>query len=71
VRTDQQAQLSYSIRVARKYLLTPGGIRNALTHIRQLPLMRHYHAQSAQKGQSCVMEVTIEQAEFLGEENLG
>jgi hypothetical protein len=68
VRTDQQAQHSYSLRVARKYLLTPGGIRNALAHVRQLPLMRHYHAQSASMGQACVIEVTPEQAEFLGDE---
>ncbi len=70
VRTDQQAQRSYSLQAARKYLLTPGGIRNALAHIRQLPLVRHYHAQSAQKGQSCVIEVTPLEAEFLGDEQL-
>jgi general stress protein 26 len=39
VRTDQQAQRYYSLRVARKYLLTPGGIRNALTHMRHFPAM--------------------------------
>ena len=71
VRTDQKAQRSYNLRAARKYLLTPGGIRNALAHIRQLPLMHNYHAQSAEKGQSCVIEVTPEQAEFLDDDQRG
>ena len=71
VRTDQKAQRSYNLRAARKYLLTPGGIRNALTHIRQLPLRRTYHAQSAEKGQPCVIEVTPEQAEFLNDDQRG
>jgi general stress protein 26 len=71
VRTEQKIQRSYGLRVACKYLLTPGGIRNALAHIRQLPSMHNYHAQSAEKGQSCVIEVTPEQAEFLNDEKLG
>lgn len=71
VRTDQKAQRSYGLRVARKYLLTPGGIRNALAHIRQLPLMRNYRAQGAEKGQSCIIEVTPEQAEFLNDDQRG
>jgi Pyridoxamine 5'-phosphate oxidase len=71
VRTDQQVQRSYGLRVARKYLLTPGGIRNTLAHFQQLPSMRTYHAQSAQKGRSCVIEVTPLEAEFLGDEQLG
>jgi general stress protein 26 len=71
VRTGQKIQRSYNLRAARKYLLTPGGIRDALAHIRQLPPMHTYHAQSAEKGQPCVIEVTPEQAEFLNEEKLG
>ena len=71
VRTDQKAQRSYNLRAARKYILTPGGIRNALTHIRQLPTMHNYHAQSAEKGQPCVIEVTPEQAEFLNDDQRG
>jgi nitroimidazol reductase NimA-like FMN-containing flavoprotein (pyridoxamine 5'-phosphate oxidase superfamily) len=65
VRTDKQAQLSYNVRVARKYILTPGGIRNYLTHIRQLRAMHSYHAQSAARGRPCVIEVIPEQAEFI------
>ncbi len=57
--------------MARKYLLTPGGIRNALAHMRQLPPTHNYHAQAAEKGQPCVIEVTPEQAEFLNDEKLG
>jgi general stress protein 26 len=65
VRTDQKAQRSYGLRAARKYFLTPGGMRNTLAHMRQLLLRRHYHAQAAEKGQPCFIEVTPEQAEFL------
>ena len=71
VRTDQKAQRSYNLRVARKYLLTPGGIRNALAHMRQLPLRRTYAAQSVEKGPPCVIEVTPEQAEFLNDDQRG
>src|SRR6266487_726281 len=71
VRTDQKAQRSYNLRAARKYFLTPGGIRNGLSHIRQLPTMHNYHAQAAEKGQSCVIEVTPEQAEFLNDDQRG
>jgi nitroimidazol reductase NimA-like FMN-containing flavoprotein (pyridoxamine 5'-phosphate oxidase superfamily) len=67
MRTDRQAQRSYVLRVAFKYSLTPGQIRNTLAHTRQLLLRRRYHIQSAQKGQSCVIEVTPEQAEFLND----
>jgi general stress protein 26 len=71
VRTDQKAQRSYNLRTARKYLLTPGGIRNALAHMRQLRPMHNYHAQSAEKGQPCIIEVTPEQAEFLNDDQRG
>ena len=46
-------------------------IRNALAHIRQPPLMHTYHAHAAEKGQSCVIEVTPEQVEFLNDEKPG
>ncbi len=65
VRTDPKAQRSYNLRVARKYVLTPGGIRHYLAHLRQLKLQHTYHAQSAEKGQACVIEVTPLDAEFL------
>jgi general stress protein 26 len=65
VRTDPQAQRSYNRRVARKYVLTPGGIRHYLAHLRQLKLQRIYHAQSAEKGQACVIEVTPVHVELL------
>ena len=71
VRTDRKAQRSYGLRVAGKYLLTPGGIRNALAHLRQLPLTRNYHAQAWEKGRACVIEVTPEQAEFLDDDQRG
>jgi nitroimidazol reductase NimA-like FMN-containing flavoprotein (pyridoxamine 5'-phosphate oxidase superfamily) len=65
VRTDQKAQRSFNLRAARKYILTPGGIRDTLAHIRLLPLRRTYAAQNVKKGRPCVIEVTPEQAEFL------
>jgi len=65
LREDRKAQRSYVFRVALKYVLTPGGIQNALAHIRQLPLRRNYAAQSAAKGNSCVIEVIPEQTELL------
>jgi nitroimidazol reductase NimA-like FMN-containing flavoprotein (pyridoxamine 5'-phosphate oxidase superfamily) len=71
VRTDQKAQRSYNLRAARKYILTPGGIRNALAHIRQLPLRLTYAAQSTEKGQPCVIEVTPLEAEFLNDDQRG
>ena len=71
VRTDQQAQRSYDLRVARKYVLTPGGIRHYLAHLRQRKLQHTYHAQSAEKGKACVIEVTPLDAEFLTAEQFG
>ena len=68
VRTDQKAQRSYNLRVARKYILTFGGIRNYLTNLRLLNLQHRYHAQSAEKGQACIIEVIPEQAEFLNDD---
>jgi hypothetical protein len=65
VRTDRQTQRSYNLRVARKYVLTPGGIRHYLAHLRQLKLQHAYHAQAAEKGQACIIVVTPLYAEFL------
>ncbi len=65
VRTDPPAQRAYNLRTAFKYVLTPGGLWHYLVHLRLRPLMQQYHAQSAQKGLPCVIDVTPEQAEFL------
>ncbi len=69
VRSDRRIQQSYGIRVARKYILTPNGIRNWLSHPRQLWLRRYYTAQSTQKGHSCVIEVIPEQVELIVPKN--
>jgi Pyridoxamine 5'-phosphate oxidase len=71
VRMDLKGQRSYNRRVARKYLLTPGGIRYYLAHIRQLKLQRIYHAQAAEKGQACVIEVTPVHVELFPAEPFG
>ncbi len=67
VNTDRAAQRAYQLRVAYKYVLTPGGLRNYLTNLRLLRPMQDYHAQSAEKGLSCVIDVTPERAEFLND----
>ena len=69
--TDPKAQRSYNLRVARKYVLTPDGIRHYLAHMQQLKLQHTYHAQSAEKGQACVIEVTPLDAEFFAAEQVG
>ncbi len=65
LRTDPETQRAYVRRVARRYVLTPGGIRNLVTHARQLGLRRRYYAQSAAKGRSCVIDITPDDAEVL------
>lgn len=63
IRRDPETWHSYVLRVARKYVLTPGGIGNVMAHFRQRPMRRAYAAQSAAKGSSCVIDVTPEQVE--------
>ncbi len=65
VRGEREILDSYNLLVVRKYILTPGGIRNWLTHPRQLWLRRYYTAQGRQKGPACVIEVIPEQVELL------
>jgi hypothetical protein len=65
VRTDLEVQRSNNLQALRKYILTPGGILNYVTHVRLLQAMHSYHAQSAEKGLACVIEVIPEQVEFL------
>lgn len=65
IRTDASAQRAYNLRVAFKYLLTFGQIRNTFAHRWLLPLRRRYRAQSQTKGQACVIEVAPEQVELL------
>ena len=71
IRGEQDVRHSYNLRVARKYLLTPGGIHNLLVHLQQLPLRRYYIAQNAQKGRPCVIEVIPEQVELLSSDGSG
>lgn len=65
VRTNREALRPFNLRVALKYLLTPGGIRNRLAHRQQRRFVRDYHAQNAKKGRACVIEVTPQIAEWL------
>ena len=63
--TDRKVQRAYGLQVARKYVLTPRGIRHYLMNLRLLMPMHYYHAQSNAKGLPCVIDVIPEQAEFL------
>jgi hypothetical protein len=65
VRTDREALCPFNLRVALKYLLTPGEIRNSLAHRQQRRFVRDYHAQNAKKGRPCVIEVIPQIAEWL------
>ena len=65
VDTDRSVQRTYQRRVVRKYILTPGGIFSYLMNFRLLLPMHYYHAQSAEKGLACVIDVTPERADFL------
>ncbi len=68
VNTDQQVWRLNERLTARKYILTPGGLRNYLTNFRLLLLMHYYHAQSAEKGRPCVIDLIPEHAEFLNDD---
>ncbi len=65
VNTDRDVQRTYQLRVARKYVLTPAGLLDYLTHLRRLRPMHYYHVQSAAKGTACVIDLIPEQVEFL------
>lgn len=71
VLTEQAVLRSYHVRVARRYLLTPRGILNAVAHILQLPVMRRYRAQSTENGLPCVIEVIPLESVFLPDERPG
>lgn len=51
--------------MAFKYILSPGGLRNHLANWRLLGITRRYHAQSDDKGNPCIIDVTPEQIEYL------
>jgi nitroimidazol reductase NimA-like FMN-containing flavoprotein (pyridoxamine 5'-phosphate oxidase superfamily) len=68
VNTDRKIQRLNERLSARKYVLTPSGIRSYLTNFRLLLPMHYYHAQSAAKGLACVIDVIPEHAEFLNDD---
>lgn len=65
VTTEAAIQRAYVLRVAFKYSLAPGGIRDSLVNLNKGRLIRRYHHQNAAKGKACVIDVTPEDAEFL------
>ncbi len=68
VQTDPKIIRINNQRTARKYMLNFGGISNSLAHLRRLWPMHNYHAQSAEKGLPCIIEVIPEQVEFLNDD---
>ena len=64
VRTDVSTVRSYLLADARKYMVTPPGIIDAVRHLRCFPALRHYLTDPAGGG-SCVIEVTPQHAELL------
>lgn len=65
VRTDPPLMRLYRRRVARKYIVTPGGLRNMLAHPRQWrPMRRHLSG-----GSACVLDVSPAGIEVLGGPN--
>jgi general stress protein 26 len=64
VRTDSKLCRWYVRRDLRKYIMTPRGLANSLTHARLLPLVRRF-VSSGEKGKECVIEVRSEEAELL------
>ncbi len=65
VKTDAQILRSSDLRLAFKYVLTPGAILNRLAYLHLRRALSGYHAQNANKGLRCVIDVTPEQIEFL------
>ena len=66
--TDPKTNRTNELRTAFKYILTPVGLAHYLAHLNLLQLNRRYHAQSAEKGHPCVLEVTPERFELLHDE---
>ncbi len=65
VRTDARMMRSSALRMALKYVLAPGALRNRLSNLHLLQAEVRYKAQSAAKGPACIIEVTVERVEFL------
>jgi nitroimidazol reductase NimA-like FMN-containing flavoprotein (pyridoxamine 5'-phosphate oxidase superfamily) len=66
VRTDAGTLRQGNLRMALKYLLTPGALRNRWANRHLLRGVRRYHAQNDEKGPPCIIDVTPQRVEFLG-----
>ena len=67
VQTDETIMRRSYRYMALKYVLSPGGLLNQLTHRHLAAAVRQYRTQSSAKGLPCVLDVTPEQIEFLNE----
>ncbi|MBX3081863.1 MAG: pyridoxamine 5'-phosphate oxidase family protein [Anaerolineae bacterium] len=65
VKTEVSIMRASNLRMALKYILSPGGLRNHLANLRLLRVTNRYHAQSAAKGLACIIDVVPEQLEFI------
>lgn len=68
VRTDEEILRISNLHTLRKYILVPRGIFNFVTHAHRLLAMHYYHAQSADKGKACIIEIIPEQIELLSKD---
>ena len=69
IRTDPPSLRRYNIRVAMKYIFTPGGMRSYLTHAHKMLLLHNYHTQDQDKGTPCIIDVTPEQLALFRDRN--
>ncbi len=67
VETDANTLRTSDLRTVFKYILPPGALLNRLAHRHLRRALSGYHAQSAGKGQRCIIDVTPEQVEFLSD----
>jgi len=66
VLTDRQSVRAYNWAAAVKYVVRPRNLANSLVHRHQLSMRRDYHRQSAERGPSAVIAVSVESIEELG-----
>ena len=64
--TDAKKMRTNNLCTTSKYIFNPAGMRHYLAHFNLLRFFRRYHAQSAEKGPECILDLTPEQVEWLG-----
>ena len=65
VRTDDRSLRLRDRQMALKYVFSPAALLNQLLNLRLFQLVHRYRAQSANKGPSCVIDVTPQHVDFV------